>query len=62
MFFQVMDISNLASEMGLTCINAYRLDALKSVRKNNEVISTCASKDSKTEGTENCKFACHFYP
>lgn len=55
----MIEISNLASEMGLTCINAYRLDALKSVCKNNEVIGTCASKDSKTKGTENYNFACH---
>jgi hypothetical protein len=31
-----MGILNLADEMGLSCIKAYKLDALKSVRKMNE--------------------------
>ncbi|KAK1608458.1 hypothetical protein QYE76_032131 [Lolium multiflorum] len=33
---KVMGILNLADEMGLSCIKAYKLDALKSVRKMNE--------------------------
>jgi len=32
----VMDILKLASEMDLSCIKAYKLDALKSVRKTDE--------------------------
>lgn len=32
-----MDIKKLAAEMDLTCIRAYRLDALKSVRQPSEV-------------------------
>lgn len=31
-----MDILKLAAEMDLNCIKAYKLDALKSVRKTNE--------------------------
>ena len=31
-----MEIMKLAAEMDLTCINAYKLDALKSVRRTNE--------------------------
>ncbi|XP_022683566.1 putative methyltransferase NSUN6 isoform X4 [Setaria italica] len=34
--FLVMDILKLASEMDLNCIKAYKLDALKSVRKTDE--------------------------
>jgi hypothetical protein len=33
-----MDILKLASEMDLNCIKAYKLDALKSVRKADEVV------------------------
>ncbi|XP_010919742.1 rRNA (cytosine-C(5))-methyltransferase NOP2C [Elaeis guineensis] len=33
---KVMEIMKLAAEMDLTCINAYKLDALKSVRRTNE--------------------------
>ncbi|KAK3121563.1 hypothetical protein QOZ80_8BG0656340 [Eleusine coracana subsp. coracana] len=35
---KVMDILKLAAEMDLNCIKAYKLDALKSVRKTNEAI------------------------
>lgn len=34
---KVMDIKKLAAEMGLTCINASKLDALKSVSQSNEI-------------------------
>ncbi|KAG1346766.1 putative methyltransferase NSUN6 [Cocos nucifera] len=33
---KVMEIMKLAAEMDLTCINAYKLDVLKSVRRTNE--------------------------
>ncbi|KAM0946124.1 putative 16S rRNA (cytosine(967)-C(5))-methyltransferase [Dioscorea sansibarensis] len=36
---KVMDIVKLATEMGLTCINAYRLDALKSVCQVKEILN-----------------------
>ncbi|KAH7685604.1 16S rRNA (cytosine(967)-C(5))-methyltransferase protein [Dioscorea alata] len=35
---KVMDIMKLATEMGLTCINAYKLDALKSVCQVKEIL------------------------
>lgn len=34
-YFQVKDIQKLAAEMGLNCITAYKLDALKAVRRSN---------------------------
>uniref|UniRef100_J3MSJ7 SAM-dependent MTase RsmB/NOP-type domain-containing protein n=2 Tax=Oryza brachyantha TaxID=4533 RepID=J3MSJ7_ORYBR len=37
---KVMDILKLAAEMDLNCIKAYKLDALKSVRKTNEANNT----------------------
>lgn len=37
---KVMDIKKLAAEMGLTCIHAYKLDALKSVRRTQEKINS----------------------
>ncbi|XP_022771814.1 putative methyltransferase NSUN6 isoform X2 [Durio zibethinus] len=46
---KVMDIQKLAAEMGLTCITAYKLDALKAVCKRNgssDMTTLCYNKDN----------------
>ncbi|CAM8989121.1 unnamed protein product [Rhodiola kirilowii] len=44
---KVLNIQKLAAEMGLNCINAYKLDALKSCRRDfsNDVPVLCSSDD-----------------
>lgn len=46
-----MDILNLASEMDLNCIKAYKLDALKSVRRTNEATNLGVA-DNHSEAIE----------
>lgn len=43
-----MDIQKLATEMGLSCITTYKLDALKAVRRNecDDVTNLSYSKDN----------------
>ncbi|GJN03324.1 hypothetical protein PR202_ga20754 [Eleusine coracana subsp. coracana] len=48
---KVMDILKLAAEMDLNCIKAYKLDALKSVRKTNEAIHP-GMEDNLSEAIE----------
>lgn len=48
---KVMDINKLSAEMGLTCINAYKLDALKSVIRSNEKTNSGAGNQN-TENNE----------
>ena len=51
-----MDIKNLAAEMDLTCINAYKLDALKSVFHGNETTDAGVRTQNNKEldvGVEN---------
>ncbi|KAJ6847889.1 putative methyltransferase NSUN6 isoform X1 [Iris pallida] len=43
---KVMDIKKLAAEMGLTCIQAYKLDALKSVRRTQDTIKSDAHSET----------------
>ena len=43
-----MDILKLASEMDLNCIKAYKLDALKSVRKTDEATNVGMGEAIKT--------------
>ncbi|KAG2583464.1 rRNA (cytosine-C(5))-methyltransferase NOP2C-like isoform X3 [Panicum virgatum] len=45
---KVMDILKLASEMDLNCIKAYKLDALKSVRKTDEATNVGMGEAIKT--------------
>lgn len=40
-----MDILKLAAEMDLTCINAYKLDALKSVRRDSDTNDKSEAQD-----------------
>ncbi|CAO2210762.1 unnamed protein product [Urochloa humidicola] len=57
---KVMDILKLASEMDLNCIKAYKLDALKSVRKTNEATivgmanSHCEAIKTLAEDSDPC--------
>ncbi|KAK9284762.1 hypothetical protein L1049_023939 [Liquidambar formosana] len=47
---KVLDIQNLAAEMGLSCITTYKLDALKAVCRRNEsndMITLCCNKDNE---------------
>lgn len=48
-----MDIKKLALEMDLTCINAYKLDALKSVSWSNEI----ANADVRNQNNEELAIA-----
>nr|CAB3480789.1 unnamed protein product [Digitaria exilis] len=56
----VMDILKLASEMDLNCIKAYKLDALKSVRKTDEATnigmadSLCEAIKTLAEDSDTC--------
>lgn len=67
---KVMDILKLAAEMGLTCIKAYRLDALKSVRRTTETLirgsttenrkaSDVADENSESVGVKDCDLVIH---
>ncbi|KAF8659088.1 hypothetical protein HU200_058731 [Digitaria exilis] len=57
---KVMDILKLASEMDLNCIKAYKLDALKSVRKTDEATnigmadSLCEAIKTLAEDSDTC--------
>eukprot|EP01018_Ginkgo_biloba_P025945 Gb_41300 [translate_table: standard] len=48
---KVEDIKNLAQEMGLTCVHAYKLDALKAVRK----VDTCHIECPQPPISTTCK-------
>ncbi|CAH1416651.1 unnamed protein product [Lactuca virosa] len=50
---KVLEIHNLAAELGLTSIKAYKLDALKAVCENNLMTQSCGqSQTSQSEATE----------
>lgn len=52
----MLDIQKLAVEMGLSCIQTYKLDALKSVRRKNEcdaVTSLSCCKDNNSMQSSN---------
>jgi hypothetical protein len=55
-----MGILKLADEMGLSCIKAYKLDALKSVRKSNEARNLGVADNSEAIVTmEENSVPCH---
>ncbi|CAI9278851.1 unnamed protein product [Lactuca saligna] len=47
---KVLEIHNLAAELGLTSIKAYKLDALKAVCENNVMTQSCSQ--SQSQGSE----------
>lgn len=49
----MLDIQKLADEMGLSCIKTFKLDALKSVRRNDINTSTASSCSSANNGVTN---------
>lgn len=46
---KVLDIQNLAAEMGLQCIKTYKLDALKSVRRRSEITDALSVAHKKSD-------------
>ncbi|XP_004491318.1 rRNA (cytosine-C(5))-methyltransferase NOP2C [Cicer arietinum] len=52
---KVLDIQKLAAELGLSCIKAFRLDALKSVSRRNGVVDTFTDPccNNATNGVKN---------
>lgn len=51
--FQVLEIQKLAAELGLKCITAYKLDALKSVQQLNKCDDQDAPQDRPNESIQN---------
>lgn len=51
----MLDIQKLAAELGLSCIKAFRLDALKSVSRRNGVVDTFTDPccNNATNGVKN---------